>query len=358
MEGALTAKWRTQHPATEPASALLTRILAERRHRWEEDQLRKFKEAGKEPPKNWKAKYQEPIAPETTDLPALPARWCWATLDQLSSMVTRGSRGGADYYSDGGPMFVRSQDIRTDRLDLTAVAHVAPPTSSEGLRTHLRRGDFLVTITGANVAKAALVDVELGEAYVSQHVGLVRLVQKELGKFIHLYATAPTGGRRQLLQAAYGAGKPGLNLDNLRELPIPIPPSAERPAIVEAVEDQLSVIKHLEADLAAKLQRAQALRQSILRHAFTGQLVPQDPKDEPAAELLQRIAAEREARARQALAVKRVNAGSKRNPPRGGTRPTGTRADAGRLPSPSQAATEVRELPPRTRRRPHPMTRP
>lgn len=134
VEGALTAKWRTQHPATEPASALLTRILAERRHRWEEDQLRKFKEAGKEPPKNWKAKYQEPIAPETTDLPALPARWCWATLDQLSSMVTRGSRGGADYYSDGGPMFVRSQDIRTDRLDLTAVAHVAPPTSSEGLR--------------------------------------------------------------------------------------------------------------------------------------------------------------------------------------------------------------------------------
>lgn len=59
VEGALTAEWRAQHPATEPASALLTRILAERRRRWEEAQLKKFKEAGKAPPKDWKAKYKD-----------------------------------------------------------------------------------------------------------------------------------------------------------------------------------------------------------------------------------------------------------------------------------------------------------
>jgi type I restriction enzyme, S subunit len=63
-------------------------------------------------------------------------------------------------------------------------------------------------------------------------------------------------------------------------------------------EDQISVIDHLEADLETKLKSAQALRQSILRHAFTGQLVAQDPNDEPAAELLKRIAAERAERAR------------------------------------------------------------
>lgn len=71
------------------------------------------------------------------------------------------------------------------------------------------------------------------------------------------------------------------------------------------VEAQLSVIDHLEADLEAKQKSAQALRQSILRHAFSGQLVPQDPNDEPASELLKRIAAERDERSRLAKAAKR-----------------------------------------------------
>jgi len=83
-------------------------------------------------------------------------------------------------------------------------------------------------------------------------------------------------------------------------MPIPLPPYAEQEPIVEAVEDQLSVIDHLESDLETKLQSARSLRQAILRHAFTGQLVPQDPSDEPASELLKRIAAERAARAGQA----------------------------------------------------------
>jgi type I restriction enzyme S subunit len=81
---------------------------------------------------------------------------------------------------------------------------------------------------------------------------------------------------------------------------------AEQEAIVEAAEDQLSIIDHLEADLDAKLKSAASLRQAILRHAFTGKLVPQDPNDEPASELLKRIVAEREARTREATTAKRA----------------------------------------------------
>jgi len=79
VEGSLTAEWREKHPPTEPATALLTRILAERRRRWEETQVRKFKDAGKEPHKDWKAKYKEPVAPDITNLPNLPEGWCWGT---------------------------------------------------------------------------------------------------------------------------------------------------------------------------------------------------------------------------------------------------------------------------------------
>jgi type I restriction enzyme S subunit len=201
-------------------------------------------------------------------------------------------------------VFIRSQDIRTDSLRLDDVARVTPPPSSEGARTRVHRGDLLVTITGANVARAALVDCDLVEAYVSQHVGMVRMVDSQLGPFIHIYATAPSGGRRVLLKVAYGAGKPGLNLDNLRELAVPLAPIAEQAAIVEAVEDQLSVIHHLEADILMKLKSARALRQSLFRDAFTGRLVPQNSNDEPAGELLKRIGTGREERARHAAKAK------------------------------------------------------
>lgn len=95
-----------------------------------------------------------------------------------------------------------------------------------------------------------------------------------------------------------------MNKTIVEGIQFPLPSLVEQEVIVETVEDQLSVIDHLEADLDTKLKSAQSLRQAILRHAFTGQLVPQDPNDEPASKLLERVAAEREARAREAAAAK------------------------------------------------------
>jgi type I restriction enzyme S subunit len=92
----------------------------------------------------------------------------------------------------------------------------------------------------------------------------------------------------------------------LGDFEFPLPPLDEQAACVEAVEEQFSVVEHLEANLDAKLKSAHALRQAILLHAFTGQLVPQDPNDESASELLKRIGAEREARTLEAAAASRT----------------------------------------------------
>jgi type I restriction enzyme S subunit len=100
--------------------------------------------------------------------------------------------------------------------------------------------------------------------------------------------------------------QPHLYLGDLRSLPVALPSFPEQEAVVEAIEDQLSVIDHLDADLDTKLKSATSLRQAILRHAFTGQLVPQDPNGEPASELLKRIATERDVRTREAAAAKRA----------------------------------------------------
>ena len=107
-----------------------------------------------------------------------------------------------------------------------------------------------------------------------------------------------------------GINDSGLNLtqDRFAELVVPFPAPDKQAAIVEAVEDQFSVIEHVEADLEAKLKSAQALRLSIFRHAFTGQLSPQDPKDEPAPELLKRIDARREEFVRQVKTARKTRA--------------------------------------------------
>ena len=91
VEGTLTAEWRKQHPHTEPASELLKRILAERRRRWEEQQLHKFKEKRQEPAGNWRAGYNAPPPPNIDGHPPLPPTWCWARAEQLCGFITKGT---------------------------------------------------------------------------------------------------------------------------------------------------------------------------------------------------------------------------------------------------------------------------
>jgi len=265
VEGELTKAWREAHPDTEPASELLARILAERRARLQvmtkpskADTIKRF--------------YLEPAAPRANDLAELPTGWQWCKVEQLSNLITSGSRGWASYYSDRGPLFIRAQDINTDELRLDSVAHVSLPATSEGTRTRVHQYDLLVTITGANVTKSALVREAMLEAYVSQHVGLVRPTVDDIAPYLYLWIITPSHGRKLLEEVAYGAGKPGLNLDNLRDLLIALPPLSEQERIVAEVERRLSVISTLEASVRAGLQRADRLRQSILREAFSGRL--------------------------------------------------------------------------------------
>ena len=196
--------------------------------------------------------------------------WRQTTLGDESSLVTSGSRGWAKYYADDGPLFVRAQNIKTDALVLDDLAHVRPPAGSEGARTQVFENDLLITITGANVTKSALVKQPLGEAYVSQHVALVRPVNPDHAPFLYYAIVSPRNGRAFLEEQAYGAGKPGLNLTNVKEVPIGLPPLAEQYQIVAEVEARNTAIDHLEAELDRQITRSNRLRQATLRSAFTG----------------------------------------------------------------------------------------
>ena len=309
VEGALTAEWRKQHLQTEPASELLNRILAERRRRWEGEQLRKFMEKGREPPKDWKAKYKEPTAPTTANLPALPNGWRWVSFDQLTILITKGTSPGWQgfRYQESGIRFVRSQNVRWGKLDISELEFLPPEFNELHSGSVIRAGDVLLNLVGASVGRSAIASKEIDGANLNQAVAIIRLALPNiLNQWVVTYVISYQG-QRHIHGAKADVARANFNLDDIRPMPIPLPPLAEQESIVDAVEDQLSVIDHLKSDLDTKLTNAQALRQSILRHAFSGKLVPHDPNDEPASELLKRIAAEREQRARELAAAKRLN---------------------------------------------------
>lgn len=222
----------------------------------------------------------------------VPSSWTWHTVDQIQSLVTSGSRGWSEYYSQEGAIFVRAQNINTGALRLDDVARVALPQQAEGLRTRIYAGDILVTITGANVTVSARVERDIDEAYVNQHVAIIRTSDADVGPYLHLWLRAPGAGLAQLTRAAYGAGKPGLSLQNLREVWVALPTIEEQAEIISRVEAALSRIDHAEATLDAQSCNARALKQSILKAAFEGRLIPQHSDDEPAADMLARIAGE------------------------------------------------------------------
>lgn len=297
VQGELTAEWRAQNPHTEPASTRLDGILGERRRRWEDDQLAKFKVKGREPPKNWKAKYREPVAPDMASLPRLPEGWCWATADQLCSEVKNGYSLKPD--SASGIPILRISAVRAFALDLTDVRHLAGALA-DFADCIIRPRDLLFTRyngTRSLVGVCAIVPtIDKDIVHPDKVIRARPLPAVQVPSFLALAAN--TGASRAFVEQRIRttAGQAGISGGDVRELPLPFATSAEQEAIVEAVEDQLSVIDHLEADIDAKLKNAQSLRQAVLRHAFAGQLVPQDPNDEPASELLKRIAAEREQR--------------------------------------------------------------
>lgn len=257
----------------EPASVLLDRILAERQQRWRASELEKMKAAGKTPKNDkWKARYKEPAAPDTAALPSLPEGWCWATSDQLFCFVTSGSRGWAKYYSDSGAMFLRIGNLDRDSLalQLASVQRVRVPAGMERERTRVLPSDILISIT-ADVGMIGLATEQLGEAYISQHVGLARTVAGCIhAPYVAWFLASKDGGQRQFAALRRGATKTGLGLDDIRSITVPLPPLIEQRRIVDAMEGCFFSAANCERENRRISLRLRWCRQAILNAALQG----------------------------------------------------------------------------------------
>lgn len=274
----------------EPASELLKRILIARREAWEKSQLEVYAKKDKKPPKNWKSRYREPAAPDTSELPELPEGWCWSSLGQCFEICVGSTPSRTEpAFWNGNIPWVSSGEIRFNTIQETK-EHI----SSSGLEGSSVRvcppGTVMVGMIGEGKTRGqtAILGIEAGH---NQNCASILVSKTPIPPeyvfywlWSQYYATRGAGS---------GNNQPALNKSKVETIFIPVPPLGEIRLIVDAVSKEMTVYDEMHRVLKASFTKCHILRQSFLKRAFSGKLAPQDPDDEPAAVLLERIRAQR-----------------------------------------------------------------
>lgn len=190
----------------------------------------------------------------------------------MASIVTSGSRGWAKYYADEGARFIRITDLTRDKITLKndSIQRVNLPENIEGKRSKLMKNDVLVSIT-ADLGSIALIPEEIEEAYINQHIAMIRFYNSNQGEFMAWYLKSDLG-QKDLLKNKRGGGKLGLGLDDIRDTPVPVVSDSVAMEVVNDIDSKLSVCDSIEQTVDFALQQAEALRQSILKKAFEGDI--------------------------------------------------------------------------------------
>ena len=294
FRGDLTADWRAQNPDVEPAEKLLERIRKERRKRWEEDELAKMKAKGKTPKDDkWKAKYKEPEPVDTTALPELPEGWCWATLSELSSAVNPIGYGVLQPGNEveDGTRLVRVCDLEDGRVLTEQLRTISPEVDNQYSRTRLKGGEVLVTVVGT-IGRIAIAPNEIAGANVARAVARLTPTDPISASWL-LKMLSSSFLNDWLVKGAREVARKTLNIGVLEKTPIPLCSIDEMRECLKKVDKLLSCLSPLRKIAQENLNHISSLDQSILAKAFRGELVPQDPNDEPASQLLERIKQEK-----------------------------------------------------------------
>jgi type I restriction enzyme, S subunit len=260
----------------------------------------------------------------------LPIGWSWSRIGEVCTKTGSGStpRGGKDVYKNSGVPFLRSQNIYDNGLRLDDVAYIDQETHSRMGGTKVLPGDLLLNITGGSMGRCCRIPDNFKEANISQHVAIIRTAVKGTEDFLHRLILSPYF-QAFVFDEQTGAGRGGLPKNRMDQIAVALPPLAEQRRIVAKVDELMALCDRLEAArgsreavrdrlAAASLARLNApdpetfqadarfaldalpalttrsdqikqLRQTILNLAVRGKLVVQDPKDEPASELLKRL---------------------------------------------------------------------
>jgi type I restriction enzyme, S subunit len=288
VEGKLTEEWREKHPKIESADKLLKRILAERCKKWEESELTKMKAKRKVPKDDkWRKKYKQPSKPDLNKLPLLPSSWEWASVEQLAEIQLGKMLDRQKHFKGNRLAYLRNINVRWGAINTDDLLEMFFK-DTELNRYGLEAGDVLVC-EGGEPGRAAVWDGSSPDMKYQKALHRVRFYRDYEEQFLVYYLEflSQTG---RLKRCFTGSTIKHFTKESFSGLPVPVPPKDEQVEIVSVTKEHLSNILVLERNVDTNLIRADRLRQSILKKAFSGKLFPQINTDKSAENMLQRSA--------------------------------------------------------------------
>lgn len=309
FEGKLTAQWREDNKdKLESPEQLLVRIQRERDARYQQ-QLEDWKVAvkvweanskeGKKPGKPKKLAILTPVSEASKmEFSQLPSGWSYIRLGNLIDEPTYGTSAKCDYEL-GDQGVLRIPNISMGRIDDSDLKFAS---FEKGEVDHLRlmEGDILTIRSNGSISlvgSCALINEKDTKHIFAGYLIRLRANSKTVKSEYLLSAMSSHFLRKQIEFAAKStSGVNNINSGELQNLIIPLPSVEEQEDLISGLDSMLAIINSTEFEIDQQLAKAETLRQSILKKAFSGQLVPQDPNDEPTSELLARIQAEKAAR--------------------------------------------------------------
>lgn len=276
LDLAIHGKLVPQDPSDEPASVLLERIRAEKERLIKEGKIKRSRKTAKT---SDTPHYEQ-------DMPfEVPKGWVWTTLEEITSKIGSGSTPKGSNYSEEGIPFFRSQNVYNEGLVYEDIKFISDATHQLMIGTEVHSKDLLLNITGGSLGRCAIVPADFQIGNVSQHVCIIRSILV-LSSYIHTFILSPFFKKTMNIT---GSGREGLPKYNLEKMFLPIPPLKEQERIIKEIEHWFTFIDTIEQSKVNLQTAIKQTKSKILDLAIHGKLVPQDPSDEPASELLKRI---------------------------------------------------------------------
>ena len=276
LDLAIRGKLVPQDPNDEPASVLLDRIRAEKERLIAEGKIKRPK-AKKSTDKSHYQQFTPPFD--------IPESWQWVTIADICSKIGSGSTPKGSNYSFDGIPFFRSQNVYNEGLVYADIKYISEEIHQSMIGTEVNAGDLLLNITGGSLGRCAVVPEDFAKGNVSQHVCILRPIFVH-PKYFHCFILSSDFAKAMNLT---GSGREGLPKYNLEVMNFPLPPIKEQERIVATIQIFQDILNLLDSSRVSLIDGITKAKSKILDLAMQGKLVPQDPADEPAADLLRRI---------------------------------------------------------------------